>query len=48
MPRTTRDGELVYKISRGASHDGFVNDAAGDEDGAGWEGKGNAVPAGWG
>ena len=34
VPRTIRDGELVCKISGGAGCDGFVNDAAGFEDGA--------------
>ena len=34
MSRSTRE-DLVCKISGGAGHDGFVNDAAGFEDDAG-------------
>ena len=35
VPRSTRDGELVCKISGGAGCDSFVNDEAAFEDGAG-------------
>ena len=33
VPRSTRDGEPVCKISGGAGHNNFVNDAAGFKDG---------------
>lgn len=35
VPRSTRDAELACNVSGGAGCDGFVNDAAGLEDGAG-------------
>ena len=36
--RSTKDDDLVCKISRVAGRDSFVKDAAGFEDGAGWQG----------